>query len=178
MEKQPYARFVLAVDPALSMGVAVGEVGQGLIASGVLDMHETYRRCQSIGRTAKIAAMRLREWALQALEGRTNYVDLLAYEMPTQHGRNKNPLPQWAMVTAAHIAADSLRCWRSQAYWPSAVKARGAGHGQAGKAECIAAAGDWTGETYASHDQADAVLVLKVALEDLRRPAETQPDLF
>lgn len=37
MENQPHTRFVLAVDPALSMGVAVGEVGQGLIDSGVMD---------------------------------------------------------------------------------------------------------------------------------------------
>lgn len=175
IEKPQPDQFVLAVDPAQGFGVAVGSIERGYIASTAFGF-QNWARKNSPGRVAKMVAQKLSEFVrMQAV---VSSIDLLAYEMPTMHARNANPLPQWAMLVAAHLAADSCLCWKSRPYWPSTIKARGAEHGRAGKNDMMAAASKWVDAAITNDDEADAILLLKIALEDLREPAESQASMF
>lgn len=162
--------LVLAVDPALRSGLAIGSQSRGLIASTVIDAHTgatTY-----VGRAMKLLAVQAQRW----VRGYGPTIGLLAYEMPTMHSKHRDPLPQWAMVSALVWTADELGCWRFAPYWPTSVKARAAGHGKADKSDMIAAASRWAERAIDDDNEADAVLLLKLALEDLRAPQQSQAE--
>lgn len=165
--------IILAGDVAIRSGLALGSTSRGLIASTVIDMGEK-RRAVSLMRAMKHLAIRTERWARRFVD----HVDIVIYEEPTPHQKSSNRLPQYAMVSGLLWAGDSLGASQLGRYWPSSIKKRGAGYGKADKAAMCRMASRYAGREIESHDEADAILLLKVALFDARRPKELQEVSF
>lgn len=170
--KQP-ERIILAGDMALRFGLAIGSTTRGYLGSFVVDVSDLRKR-QGLGRAMRIAASRIRECVCQV----TRRVDVVSYEEPAMHERSANRLPQFAMVSALVWAGDELEATELRRFWPSAVKSKGAGHGRADKGAMIDAAERWTGKHIADDNEADAVLLLKVTMQELQAEQVRQENLF
>lgn len=158
-------RIILAGDMALRFGVALGVVDgerQQLIASTAFDSSKI-RTKHGIGAAATWIAKTVYEWADQYV----HQVDRVALEEPAMHGRNVNALAQYACITGLLQAADRLDCTGDTiSYWPSNVKKRATGDGKALKSVMRQFAGAFACRVIDDDDEADALLILKLAMED------------
>lgn len=161
----PAERVILAGDMALEFGLAIGSTTEGLIASTHFDAGPT-RRKYGIGRAAKWTRKHVEAWASEYVYG----IDLVAFEEPAMHGRSAHGLAQFAMVTALLEAGDTLgTVGNSISYWPSNVKKRATNDGAADKLKMKKFAGAYAHRTIMSDDEADAILILKIAIEDEKK---------
>ena len=165
-------RIVLAGDMALSAGLALGSTTRGLLASTRIDV-TAVRQHRGLGRAVKEMRGKALAWASQYV----SEVDLVAYEEPA-NGKSSNVLPQYSMVTSLLWLGDDLGCSRLRRFWPSRLKKLATGSGSADKEAMIRAATKYAGREIRSNDEADALMLLKVTLEELTRPTEKQTTLL
>jgi len=164
-------RIILAGDMALHSGLALGTTDRGYLASTDIDESKV-RQLGGIAAAVRHMEQLIRDWVQQ--DSDVPRIDAVVYEEPAMHGRNKHALAQYAMVTALLLAADRLGATEVMRYWPSQVKKRATGSGKAEKDDMIRAAQKYTGWTVASHDEADAICLLKVALLDAGKIPQTE----
>lgn len=162
-------RIILAGDMALRFGLALGSTKQGLIASTTFDATDV-RRATDIGRGVSWAADQIADWAAEWVWG----IDKIAFEEPAGVPGNPNMLAQFGMVVALMQGA-ALGGWGSDSisYWPTNVKKRATGSGRADKATMCKFASAFAHRRVEDHDEADALLILQIALADERKRLET-----
>ncbi|MEM8864074.1 MAG: hypothetical protein AAGF31_00845 [Planctomycetota bacterium] len=159
--------IILAGDTALRAGFAIGSQSAGVIASTVIDVHKMRKR--SLARATKTMQRRIVQFVVES--GRQ--IDLVAYEEPTMHAKSANRLPQYAMATALILAADTCGVpGDALREWPSTVKKEFAGSGRASKSKMIEAASTYAGRRVKDDNEADAIALLAVVLQELSNPKE------
>lgn len=166
-------RIILVGDMAFRAGIAIGSTTRGLLASTVIDV-SAKRKNVSLARALKHMAIQIRLFALRHCES----IDMLAYEEPTANPKSSNRLPQYAMVSALLWASDDLACTEVARYWPTSIKKRATGSGKAEKEAMIAVAQRFCGREVLDHNEADALVLLQLVLEDQVNPAPIQEVLF
>ena len=155
-------QIILAGDMALNYGFAIGSTEEGFVASTAGSV-ESIRMKQGVA----AASSKVREHAVEFAFEYVECVDLIVFEEVTSQNHGPGQLTQYAMLTGFLQAGIGLYAGgETLSYYPATIKARGAGHGRASKRDMIRAAHGWSGKKPATDDEADAILLLKLALED------------
>ena len=167
-------QIILAGDMALNFGLAIGSTTEGYLDSCSMSV-EKLRQQTCVGTAANHVRDMVIDWAIE----RVHCVDLMVFEELTPQNMGPGALTQYAMLTGFLQAGEALYAGnRTKSYYPSTVKARGAGNGRAKKSDMVRAANLWSGYAPADDNEADAMLLLKIALEDLeqKKPQPVPPE--
>ena len=152
---------ILAADPALHWGVAIGTTYAGLLESMHLDIRRVCKR--GLGRQVIETADRIVDFADRHVTGG---VDHLVYEKATPSGRGTHEA-QYGMLTAVLMAAERLGASPSpEVIHPATLKKWATGNGHADKSEMVAAANEKQQRKHIVDDnEADAVCLFYWAME-------------
>ena len=160
---------------ALASGLAIGTTDEGYLDSATFSVKD-FRLSGGgldIGKAVDHVDRSVREWLQQSLG--IPSIDIVAYELPAIATANKRYVGvQHSIIAGLLLAAHKLRAERVLSYAANTIKKRAAGYGKAEKPAMIEAARKWTGVDFSSHDEADAVCILKVALADLTAPKQAE----
>lgn len=159
--------IILAGDMALKAGVALGCTERGLLASTLIDV--TKARRGGLAFAAKAMSWKVVLF-VEASLAKGERVCQLAYEEPT-NTKSTNRLPQYAMITALLMAGNTCGVNGDPTrLWPSSIKKRFTGSGKASKGDVITKASQYAGRQLLDDNEADAIALLAVVLEDLNSP--------
>jgi len=155
--------YILAGDMGLAGGLAYGSMRRGLIASKAIDVKKARRRHGVAGAlkvSNSITERFLRKASL--IKPRDNLV--LVYEEPTMNSRRGNLL-QYGFIAGLLTITEYKQVL---SIYPTSLKKFATGSGRADKDDMIDAANSWSGLDLEDHNVADAILMLKWGIEQLK----------
>lgn len=154
-----YTPVILALDLATSTGWACKTL-TGNVLSGV--QRFDLRRGESPG----YRFLRFEAWLGETMA--MTHATLVAYEQPHHRGGHATAVLNGLVAIVQTVCAKAKI--EHVSVPTGTLKKHATGKGSASKEEMISAAEGWLGRKVSSDDEADAIHVLKWALDDLRLP--------